>query len=107
MAQTLLPTIPVGRKSSRSLFSPMSVGTPDDFLGQATQIAPSGGIVVITVKSSLRLGGAIGKYQEHVGGSFGALDFDVLGQIAEIEVEVVGCVEHPDGDPRFDTELLS
>lgn len=47
MAQTLLPTIPVGRKSSRSLFSPMSVGTPDDFLGQATQIAPSGGIIVI------------------------------------------------------------
>lgn len=47
MAQTLLSTIPVGRNSSRSVFSPMSVGTPEDFLGQATQIAPSGGIIVI------------------------------------------------------------
>jgi hypothetical protein len=42
IAHTLLSTHPLGSRSSRSAFSVMSVGTPLDRFGHATQTTPSG-----------------------------------------------------------------
>src|SRR6266480_895518 len=41
-AATLMSTKPLGRAISRTASSLMSVGTPDDFLGQEIQSAPAG-----------------------------------------------------------------
>ena len=50
IAHTLLSTIPVGKKRSRRVFSPMSVWIPDDFFGQATHMAPSAGSIDIALE---------------------------------------------------------
>jgi len=48
IAQTLLSTQPVGSSSARSTSSVMSVGTPLDFFGHATQMPPSGAAAFVS-----------------------------------------------------------
>lgn len=47
IAQTLLSTIPVPKNRSLSVFSLMSVSTPELCFGQAIQIDPSAGSIVM------------------------------------------------------------
>jgi hypothetical protein len=100
MEHTLLSTIPVGRKRSRRVSSVRSVSSPEDFLGQANQIAP--------FEPTLGLGTAGGEDQEDICGRVVgvAVHLDVVGKVPRVEMEVIGSVEDAHGHPLFDPQLL-